>query len=263
MRRAVADITFAAAEGFDPAVVVEPAVEFHIHAANANALAGHAREVRLTAGDDRDAAVQDVIPDVPLGLAGRVHRGDEIHRALRLPVGSGHLVSDLNNELVRADAIERGDVEVWQPVRSVHAFASSHTASESGGAVCRTRDRTLPFGPAQRVHAQRRPVLLRVTARGELLAKFEQIEMPRLMRTKAADLYVVAQQIRVAAHVVRFAGEKLLLKIETRPPRQAAAHLHILAHDVPQHVAGHHPLCGIFIVQTARRVNVVISTPVA
>src|ERR1043166_9692913 len=89
----------------------------------------------------------------------------------------------------------------------------------------RAANRALLLRPAERVQAERRPVILRVAAGWNLLAKPQQVQVAARVRTKAADFDVVAKEIRIAGNLIHLPAEELFLKIEARPPRQIAAHL--------------------------------------
>src|SRR5688572_5792654 len=96
----------------------------------------------------------------------------------------------------------------------------------------RTRHRALFLGPAERVQAERGPVLRGVAARIHLLLQAQEAEVSVAMRTEAGDLDVVAEQIRVLGDLVVRGAEKLLLIIKVRAPREIRANLQILAHRV-------------------------------
>ena len=87
--------------------------------------------------------------------------------------------------------------------------------------------------------------------------------MPGGMRPEARHLDVVAEEVRGPADVVGLAGEKSLLEIEARAPREAAADLEIFPHAVAEHVGRHHSLGGALVVGTAGGVDVVIPRPIA
>src|SRR4051794_24487047 len=57
--------------------------ELHIDATLSHTRATHAGEVRLAANLEREAAVHEMIPTVPLKKPRRVHRADEIAHAER------------------------------------------------------------------------------------------------------------------------------------------------------------------------------------
>ena len=80
----IAHIRSPARETIAPSGKIEALLfsELHIDATLTDTLATHAREICLAADLEREAAVQDVIPHVPLGDARRVHRADEIARAM-------------------------------------------------------------------------------------------------------------------------------------------------------------------------------------
>ena len=66
--------------------------------------------------------------------------------------------------------------------------------------------------------------------------------MAGLMRAKARNLDVVAEQIGILGDDIVFAGKKLFLIVKTRPPSEVGADLEILAEAVPQHVRRVNPL---------------------
>src|SRR5262245_42590476 len=73
MGKAIAHIRASAREAIAPRSEVEALLlaELHIDASLPDTFAAHAREIRLAADLEREAAVQDVIPHVPLGGARR------------------------------------------------------------------------------------------------------------------------------------------------------------------------------------------------
>ena len=85
VRVAVADITAAAGQSLTPLGEVEfpDAAELHVGAALADTRAAHTRVVRFTRALQRQAAVHQVIPGVPLQQPRGVHRADEITGAMR------------------------------------------------------------------------------------------------------------------------------------------------------------------------------------
>jgi len=260
---AVTDITPPGTQAFHPVVIVESPPKFHIDAADSHALAGHAGEVGLAAGDDIEPAVEHVIPDVPLRLPRGVHRGDEVDGGDQLSVFPRHLVGHVHDELHRPDTVERGQVEMRQSMRAVTAGCATIECHQARTAVCGPGDRTLLLGPAQGVESERRPMVLGLTSVGDLVAELEQVQVAGEMRAEAADLDIIAHEIRIAADVVRPAGEELFLIVETRAPGQAAADLDVLAHGMAEHVLRTHALGRVFIVQAAGGMDVVVAAPVA
>src|SRR5439155_4721248 len=102
----IAHIRSPARETIAPSGKIEALLfsELHIDATLTDTLATHAREICLAADLEREAAIQDVIPHVPLGDAWRVHRADEIARAV------GHADANLHG----ANAVHGGHGEVGQ-----------------------------------------------------------------------------------------------------------------------------------------------------
>ena len=82
---AVGDVRAALGQALAPVGEVDlvDLAELHVDAALADAAAADAREVGLAADLEREAAVHDVIPAVPLRHAGGVHGADEVAQALR------------------------------------------------------------------------------------------------------------------------------------------------------------------------------------
>ena len=91
----------------------------------------------------------------------------------------------------------------------------------------------------------------------------QQAQVTGAMRTEAAHLHVVTQQVGVLRHLVVFAGEKLFLIIKARPPRKVAADLEILAHDVALHVRRVHTLGRVIVMRATGGVDVMIAAPPA
>src|SRR6266516_7192316 len=92
----------------------------------------------------------------------------------------------------------------------------------------RAADRSLFLRPAQRVQAERRPVLVGIAARINLLLEPQQTEMAGLMRAESRNLHIIVKQIRPHRDLVIFTSEKLFLVIEARSPGEVAADLQIL-----------------------------------
>src|SRR5215203_1386120 len=102
--------------------------------------------------------------------------------------------------------------------------------------------RALLLRPLQSVQPERRPVLAGISTRKHLLLEPQQHEMSALVRAKAAHLDVVTQQVRILRNLVDAAAEKLLLKIEARPPSEIRADFEIFAFAMPKHVLSEHAL---------------------
>src|SRR5439155_10260250 len=105
---AVGDVGPALAQALAPGGEVDlvDLAHLHVDAALADATAADAGEIGLAADFEREAAVHDVIPAVPLRHALGVHGTDEITQAL----GGGH------ENLLRADAAQFRHHQVRQLV---------------------------------------------------------------------------------------------------------------------------------------------------
>ena len=82
---AVGDVGTALGQALAPGGKVDSVdlAELHVDAALADPAAGDAGEIGLAAGLEREAAVHDVIPAIPLRDPQRVHGADEIAQPLR------------------------------------------------------------------------------------------------------------------------------------------------------------------------------------
>ena len=85
--------------------------------------------------------------------------------------------------------------------------------------------------------------------------------MAGLMGAKPGNLDVVAEQIGKLGDDVVFAGEKLFLIVETRPPSKVCADLEILAEAVAHHVRCVDAFGGVFVMGATGGVDVVIARP--
>src|ERR1043166_4970224 len=120
-------------------------------------------------------------------------------------------------------------------------------------------NRSLLFCPPERVKSQCRPMVLGLAAWIHLVLKSQQTEMARLMRAKARNLDIVAQQIGFARHRIGPAGKEALLIIEARPPGKATADLQIFTQTMPDHVGRQHAFGRLLVVSTAGGVDVMIA----
>src|SRR5260370_30015124 len=129
MAQAVADVTASLLDSLDPVVEIELAARVDIAAAQADALAVDAGEIRLAADPAAVAAIQRVVPDVELPIGRRVDRGDEVT----------HAVGDIHEILVGADAVHHrqeiiGDLPGGRVVRLLGGQAPA-TVSEADHAA--------------------------------------------------------------------------------------------------------------------------------
>ena len=249
---AVAHVVASQPDAFAPVVVGQLAVELHVAAAQAHALAVDAGEICLTTRAHAEPGVQAVIPHVQLRLRIGIDGGGEINRRHQLAVRSRHLVRDVHDKLVRADA-----VVIWHLI--ARQFPIAH--GDARAAVGRAGHGALLLGPAQRVQAEGGPVLVGNAAGINLILEPQQHEMAALMRAEAAYLDVVAEQIGILRNLVHRAAEKLLLKIKARTPRQVRPDLQVLAYALVDHVLSPHALGGLCVMRAARRVNVMVARP--
>ena len=229
---AIAHIGAAGADAFTPGIIIEPAVEFHIGAAQTHALAVDAGEVGFAADACAEAGVEGVIPNVQLPGVWRVDHGHEIDRWYQLAIRPRDLVGDVDDVFAGTDAIEGRHDVVWQFIRggwksefvclSACGIAFSKRL-QAPAAVSGAGERSLFLCPFQRVEAQRGPVRGGVAAGIHLLLEFQEAEMAALVTAEAADLDIITQQEGEARFLVFGAGEELLLIIKTRSPGEVGA----------------------------------------
>src|SRR3954463_15230763 len=100
MAVAFGDVVPALLHAFTPRVIADRSGELYIRAAHPDALAGDARKIRLAAGADTEAAVEHVIPHAQLVRRLGVDGRHEIDGADELAIGAGHLVRDVDDELI-------------------------------------------------------------------------------------------------------------------------------------------------------------------
>ena len=266
MGPAIADIAPPRRDRVAPGIKVEGPVETGIDASDPDPLAGHAGEVGLAAGPHRQAAVENVVPQIPFRPPVGVHHREEVDGRNGTTVRARDDMRHIHDELVGADAIEGGDVERRQTSGAVAPLRPRDAADDArqpAGRMGRAANSALPLRPAERVEPEGRPVLHRIPAGGNLLGEPEEIQVAGGMRPEARHLDVVAEEVRGPADVVGLPREKPFLEIEARAPREAAADLQILPHAVAQHVGRHHPLGGALVMGAAGGVDVVIARPIA
>ena len=80
------------------------------------------------------------------------------------------------------------------------------------------------------------------------------------MRAEPTHLDIVTQQVRGPRNIIWLAREETLLVVKARPPREAAADLDVFSENMPHHVARLDAFGRVIVVQTASRVDVVITT---
>jgi hypothetical protein len=184
MTSAVADIISTAVNPFTPIGVIELPIELHVRTPEPHLFSIDTRKIRLAADTRTEAHVQRVVPDVQLPHVGRVDGGDEIDRANGPAIRAGHLMRDVHDVLVRADAVEwRHDV-----VRQVRG---AHFETESR--MRRAADRALALGPTERIESEGWPMFVGRATRVDLLFESQEHQVTGLMRAKARDLDVVVQ----------------------------------------------------------------------
>ena len=125
----------------------------------------------------------------------------------------------------------------------------------------RANQRSLRFGPRKRVVAERRPMIFRSSARIHLVAQVAAGRDARFVRAKSGNLDVITQQIGILRNGIDFAGEKLLLIIEARTPREVRADFQIFAHALANHVRRVHAFGRIRVMRATGRMNVMIAGP--
>ena len=251
---AIADVVSALSNALAPLVVIEFAIEFDIRPANPDPLAIDARKVRLATDARAEAGVQRLVPDIQFPNRGRVHHRKEIDGGHRFAVGAGHFVGHIHDVFIGADAVEFGHVVI----RQLAAF-DLQTPARMG----RTADGPLLFGPAQRVEAERGPMVFGIAAGINLIFEPQQTEMAGIVRAEARDFDIVTEQVGILGDFVHGPAKELFLIIETRPPSQIRAHFQIFAHAMPDHVLRPHPFGRLHVMRAAGRVNVMIAGPPA
>ena len=87
--------------------------------------------------------------------------------------------------------------------------------------------------------------------------------MAGLMRAKARNLDVVAEQIGILGDDIVFTCKKLFLIVKTRPPSEVGADFEILAEAVSQHVRRVNPLGRVGVMGATGGVDMVIARPPA
>src|SRR5262245_3287857 len=219
------------ANPFTPIGIVELPVEFHVRTPEPHLFSIDTRDICLAADTCTEARVQRVVPDVQLPHIGGVNGGNEIDRANRLAIRAKHLVRDVHDVFVRADAVEwRHDV--------VRQFRRVHLEAESR--MRRAADRALALGPTQRIEAEGWPVFKGSATRVDLLLESQEHQMTGLMRAKARDLDVVVQQIGRTRDEVVSAREEPFLRIESGTPGKGCPDLQVLTERMAHHIHGEH-----------------------
>ena len=117
----------------------------------------------------------------------------------------------------------------------------------------------LRLAPPEHGQVPARPLLDPGRAGIVVLLEPEQAEVARMRRREPRDLDVVAHQVVGRRERVDLALEELLLGVPARPPREHAADVEVLAHDVSPHVLGLDALGRALVVAAAGRVDVVVA----
>ena len=140
MTEPVGHIRTADAHTFAPRVVGQRLRQMNVRTAPSNARISDTREIGFAADPSPVPAIQRVIPDIQLVNEGGVSGGDEIH----------HIVRDIHDVLVRADAAEGRQLVVRQ-VSSLNLQTVSRVGEPD--------DRSLRLRPFQNRQIPGRPVL--------------------------------------------------------------------------------------------------------
>ena len=169
MAEAIAHVIAAGANALAPVFVTPFLRQLDVGAAQADALAVDAREIRLAADACAEADVERVIPDVQFPRVRRIDHRHEIDRRHRLAVRPGQLVGDIDDVFIRADAAEgRDDVigklvgrgrqvdRLWAEALRIILRDRLQTPAGMRG----PDERALGLGPAQGVEPERRPMVL-------------------------------------------------------------------------------------------------------
>src|ERR1051326_195795 len=254
MASAIADIVAAGADTLAPLVVIELAIKFYIGAPESNLFAVNAGKIGFAANARAIADIQSLIPHIQLPNIRRVHHRKKIDCGQRLAVRPGQLMGYINNVFVRADAIER-----WNNV--IGQRTGLHLEAPTG--VRRPADRALSLGPAQRIQAECRPMILGVATGIDFLLQAQQAQVAGIVRAEARHFDVIAEQIRILGDFIHRAAKKLLLVIEAGAPREVRPNFQILTHAMAEHVRREHAFGRFDIMRATGGVNVMIPGPPA